>query len=68
MQPLQPQQLRSHANNILEVREASRAYRANAPVPLVKWQPGEHSGSGVGGVCSLEKDRWYQDILRLVVL
>lgn len=28
----------SHANNILEVREASRAYRANAPVPLVKWQ------------------------------
>ncbi|CAJ1351611.1 unnamed protein product [Effrenium voratum] len=28
----------SHANNVLEVREASRAYRANAPVPLVKWQ------------------------------
>lgn len=28
----------SHANNILEVREASRAYRANAPAPLVKWQ------------------------------
>ena len=31
---------RSHANNVLEVREASRAYRANAPVPLVKWQWG----------------------------
>ena len=31
---------RSHANNVLEVREASRAYRANAPVPLVKWQSG----------------------------
>ncbi|CAE7374503.1 Arcn1 [Symbiodinium natans] len=30
----------SHANNVLEVREASRAYRANAPVPLVKWQSG----------------------------
>jgi len=28
----------SHANNILEVREASKAYRANAPAPLVKWQ------------------------------
>jgi len=28
----------SHASNILEVREASRAYRANAPAPLVKWQ------------------------------
>jgi len=28
----------SHANNILEVRDASRAYRANMPAPLVKWQ------------------------------
>mmetsp|Transcript_22229 Transcript_22229/g.56622 ORF Transcript_22229/g.56622 Transcript_22229/m.56622 type:complete len:548 (-) Transcript_22229:456-2099(-) len=28
----------SHANNILEVREPSRAYRANAPAPLLKWQ------------------------------
>eukprot|EP00929_Paragymnodinium_shiwhaense_P001251 TRINITY_DN101482_c0_g1_i1.p1 TRINITY_DN101482_c0_g1~~TRINITY_DN101482_c0_g1_i1.p1 ORF type:complete len:526 (+),score=161.86 TRINITY_DN101482_c0_g1_i1:118-1695(+) len=28
----------SHANNILEVRDASRAYRANTPAPLVKWQ------------------------------
>jgi len=27
----------SHANNILEVRDASRAYRANMPAPLVKW-------------------------------
>ncbi|CAE7886115.1 ARCN1 [Symbiodinium microadriaticum] len=32
----QNQEFRSHANNVLEVREASRAYRANAPVPLVK--------------------------------
>jgi len=28
----------SHANNILEVKEASKAYRANAPAPLLKWQ------------------------------
>jgi len=28
----------SHANNILEVREPSRAFRANAPAPLVKWR------------------------------
>eukprot|EP00416_Gambierdiscus_australes_P033192 CAMPEP_0171094390 /NCGR_PEP_ID=MMETSP0766_2-20121228/40957_1 /TAXON_ID=439317 /ORGANISM="Gambierdiscus australes, Strain CAWD 149" /LENGTH=515 /DNA_ID=CAMNT_0011553011 /DNA_START=119 /DNA_END=1666 /DNA_ORIENTATION=+ len=28
----------SHANNILEVREPSRAFRANAPAPLLKWQ------------------------------
>lgn len=28
----------SHASNVLEVREASRAYRANAPAPLLKWQ------------------------------
>jgi len=28
----------SHAKNILEVRDASKAYRANAPAPLLKWQ------------------------------
>merc|ERR1712084_105434 len=28
----------SHANNILEVREASKAFRANTPAPLLKWQ------------------------------
>lgn len=28
----------SHANNILEVREPSKAYRANTPAPLLKWQ------------------------------
>merc|ERR1719428_45096 len=28
----------SHANNILEVRDASKAFRANTPVPLVKYQ------------------------------
>lgn len=28
----------SHSNNILEVREPSRAFRANAPAPLVKWR------------------------------
>jgi len=28
----------SHANNILEVREPSRAFRANTPAPLVKWR------------------------------
>jgi len=28
----------SHANNILEVRDASRAYRKDMPAPLVKWQ------------------------------
>eukprot|EP00931_Biecheleriopsis_adriatica_P034659 TRINITY_DN19_c0_g1_i1.p1 TRINITY_DN19_c0_g1~~TRINITY_DN19_c0_g1_i1.p1 ORF type:complete len:560 (-),score=145.36 TRINITY_DN19_c0_g1_i1:218-1810(-) len=28
----------SHANNILEVRDASKAYNVNAPMPLVKWQ------------------------------
>jgi len=27
-----------HANNILEVRDASKAYRANAPAPLLRWQ------------------------------
>jgi len=28
----------SHTNNILEVRDPSRAFRANAPAPLLKWQ------------------------------
>jgi len=28
----------SQAKNILEVRDASKAYRANAPAPLLKWQ------------------------------
>merc|ERR1719310_33237 len=28
----------SHANNILEVRDASKAYRANQEAPLVKWK------------------------------
>eukprot|EP00413_Alexandrium_margalefii_P010001 CAMPEP_0204529846 /NCGR_PEP_ID=MMETSP0661-20131031/10289_1 /ASSEMBLY_ACC=CAM_ASM_000606 /TAXON_ID=109239 /ORGANISM="Alexandrium margalefi, Strain AMGDE01CS-322" /LENGTH=570 /DNA_ID=CAMNT_0051535897 /DNA_START=86 /DNA_END=1795 /DNA_ORIENTATION=- len=28
----------SHANDVLEVRDASRAFRANAPAPLLKWQ------------------------------
>jgi len=28
----------SHEQSILEVRDATRAYRANTPVPLVKWQ------------------------------
>eukprot|EP00931_Biecheleriopsis_adriatica_P034660 TRINITY_DN19_c0_g2_i1.p1 TRINITY_DN19_c0_g2~~TRINITY_DN19_c0_g2_i1.p1 ORF type:complete len:575 (-),score=126.81 TRINITY_DN19_c0_g2_i1:81-1664(-) len=28
----------SHANNILEVRDSSKAYSVNAPMPLVKWQ------------------------------
>jgi hypothetical protein len=28
----------SHANNVLEVRDASKAFRANTPVPLVKYQ------------------------------
>jgi len=28
----------SHANNVLEVRDASNAYCANAPAPLLKWQ------------------------------
>jgi len=28
----------SHANNVLEVREPSRAFRANTPAPLVKWR------------------------------
>jgi len=28
----------SHTSNVLEVRDASRAFRADAPVPLLKWQ------------------------------
>lgn len=28
----------SHNNNILEVRDASRAFRANTPAPLLKWR------------------------------
>jgi hypothetical protein len=28
----------SHANNILEVREESKRYKANMPVPLLKWR------------------------------
>mmetsp|Transcript_117717 Transcript_117717/g.327836 ORF Transcript_117717/g.327836 Transcript_117717/m.327836 type:complete len:522 (+) Transcript_117717:102-1667(+) len=28
----------SHANNILEVKDPSKQFRANAPAPLVKWQ------------------------------
>lgn len=28
----------SHANNILEVRDASKAYRANMEAPLLKWR------------------------------
>lgn len=28
----------SHANDVLEVRDPSRAFRANAPAPLLKWQ------------------------------
>merc|ERR1712007_64290 len=28
----------SHANNILEVRDATKAFRANTPAPLLKWQ------------------------------
>jgi len=28
----------SHQNNILEVRDAQRAFRANTPLPLLKWQ------------------------------
>jgi len=28
----------SHANNILEVRDASKAFLANTPAPLLKWQ------------------------------
>jgi len=28
----------SHANNILEVRDASKAFRVNTPAPLIKWR------------------------------
>ncbi|CAE8587504.1 unnamed protein product [Polarella glacialis] len=28
----------SHAANLLEVRDATKAYRANTPAPLLKWQ------------------------------
>merc|ERR1719335_634632 len=28
----------SHSNNILEVRDASKAFKANTPAPLVKWR------------------------------
>merc|ERR1712003_94892 len=28
----------SHANNILEVRDASKAFLPNTPAPLLKWQ------------------------------
>uniref|UniRef100_A0A6T1LR22 Coatomer subunit delta n=2 Tax=Alexandrium monilatum TaxID=311494 RepID=A0A6T1LR22_9DINO len=28
----------SHANDILEVKDPARAFRANAPAPLLKWQ------------------------------
>jgi len=28
----------SHANNVLEVRDATKAFRANTPAPLLKWQ------------------------------
>merc|ERR1719158_468610 len=28
----------SQANNILEVRDASKAFRANTPAPLIKWR------------------------------
>merc|ERR1711953_902532 len=28
----------SHSNNILEVKEASKAFKPNVPAPLLKWQ------------------------------